>query len=610
MINAIIDNILLITFLPLWIFLIVMCGRFLSVYVNKIILYALTLLSSFVGIVVTLLTLTKIDEAVVWSIPFIKIKKFVIPFGIHIDKLSLIIALVLFVISFLVQVFSISYMKDEKKNYRFFALLNLFNFSMAALLFSPNLFQMYVFWELVGITSYLLIGFDYTNKEKSESSKRVFLMNRIGDTALIGGIILSSYYMYSYVADKSLAGMSFENLNEISILLSVYTSSPEFYVIAALFIIAAIVKSAQFPFYTWLQDAMEAHLPVSALLHSATMVIAGVYLVIRLLPLFTLSEFVMNIILYSGLITSIICSVLASVETHPKKILAYSTSANLGLMFIALGVENVKAALLFLIAHAFIKSMLFLELPNKDNKISNAGFVLFILGGLSLAGILFAGFCTKEYLFANLHAGITVNIFIFTSFLTAFYIARLSILIYKHSEFIKNINIIEIMPITALLCLNIIFYYKLRTTIFYCISSPFYAGIAGILTALLLYKLGMLEKLNKTPRLIERFYNNCVSNIYTKMADFCNYMDNKVFANYKPIRALSATLVNVMNWIEINIMNQTVSITADALKGISKADSIMQTKNVQTYNSYALIIITCIITLVIISYKLILEYMS
>ena len=221
----------------------------------------------------------------------------------------------------------------------------MFNFSMAGLLFSPNLFQMYFFWELVGVMSYLLIGFDYKNPVKSEASRRVFLMNRVGDTALIGGIIAVSYFMYNYGGNANFASLNFEDFNSISAILSAYTSTPLFYIICALFIIGAAVKSAQFPFYTWLQDAMEAKLPVSALLHSATMVVAGGYLLIRMLPFFTLEQPLMNAIAGLGILTALICSVLASIETHPKKVLAYSTSANLGLIFLAIGFLNIKVAI-------------------------------------------------------------------------------------------------------------------------------------------------------------------------------------------------------------------------------------------------------------------------
>ena len=178
MADIILDNIYLILLLPLWIFLIIMSARFFAVYVNNRIIYTLTLLSSFFGVLLCSVSLIKLTSTIEQSFPFIKIGNFVLDFGLHVDKLSLIIALVLFLVSFLVQMFSVSYMKDEPKQYRYYAYLNMFNFSMAGLIFSPNLFQMYFFWELVGVMSYLLIGFDYKNSVKSEASRRVFLTRR------------------------------------------------------------------------------------------------------------------------------------------------------------------------------------------------------------------------------------------------------------------------------------------------------------------------------------------------------------------------------------------------------------------------------------------------
>ena len=179
MTNLILDNTSLILLLPLWIFLIIMCGRFFSVYVHKNITYFLTLLSSFLGAGTCGLALINIKAPVEWVYPFIKINHFSISFGLQIDKLSLIIAFILFVISFAVQLFSISYMKDEDKSYKFFALLNLFNFSMAFMLFSPNLFQFYVFWELVSVVSYLLIGFEYNQKQKPNNCFQCHLIDNL-----------------------------------------------------------------------------------------------------------------------------------------------------------------------------------------------------------------------------------------------------------------------------------------------------------------------------------------------------------------------------------------------------------------------------------------------
>ena len=607
MADIILDNIYLILLLPLWIFLIIMSARFFAVYVNNRIIYTLTLLSSFFGVLLCSVSLIKLTSTIEQSFPFIKIGNFVLDFGLHVDKLSLIIALVLFLVSFLVQMFSVSYMKDEPKQYRYYAYLNMFNFSMAGLIFSPNLFQMYFFWELVGVMSYLLIGFDYKNSVKSEASRRVFLTNRIGDTALLGGIIFSSYLMYNYSGNLSFAALSFEDMNAITTLISAYTDTPVFYLLCILFIIGAAVKSAQFPFYTWLQDAMEAKLPVSALLHSATMVAAGAYLLIRMLPLFALEASVLQIIAWLGILTALICSILASIETHPKKVLAYSTSANFGLMFFAIGILNVKAALIFFVAHAFIKSMLFLSIDENETFVN---YITFLLGGLSLSGLIFSGVIAKEFLFVSINNPVFSVIYCLTAFLTAFYIMRISLIMVQNKKLVNRINLAKYAPIAVLFLLNIVFYFAVRGKVAYKVAEPFWAALAGWAAVYFLYTKNLLTKFDKTPKLLERFYNNGLAKIYEKFAIAMNFIDVKVFGNYKPLLIASKCGVKTAGWIEENIMNKSVTLTADLTKMLSKWGSKLQTKNIQSYNAYAFILVTIVVSLVIIAYKIMLNQIS
>lgn len=607
MADIILDNIYLILLLPLWIFLIIMSARFFAVYVNNRIIYTLTLLSSFFGVLLCSVSLIKLTSTIEQSFPFIKIGNFVLDFGLHVDKLSLIIALVLFLVSFLVQMFSVSYMKDEPKQYRYYAYLNMFNFSMAGLIFSPNLFQMYFFWELVGVMSYLLIGFDYKNSVKSEASRRVFLTNRIGDTALLGAIIFSSYLMYNYSGNLSFATLSFEDMNAITTLISAYTDTPVFYLLCILFIIGAAVKSAQFPFYTWLQDAMEAKLPVSALLHSATMVAAGAYLLIRMLPLFTLEASVLQIIAWLGILTALICSILASIETHPKKVLAYSTSANFGLMFFAIGILNVKAALIFFVAHAFIKSMLFLSIDENENFVN---YITFLLGGLSLSGLIFSGVIAKEFLFVSINNPVFSVIYCLTAFLTAFYIMRISLVMVQNKKLVNRINLAKYAPVAVLFLLNIVFYFAVRGKVAYKVAEPFWAALAGWAAVYFLYTKNLLTKFDKTPKLLERFYNNVLAKIYEKFAIAMNFIDVKVFGNYKPLLIASKCGVKTAGWIEENIMNKSVTLTADLTKMLSKWGSKLQTKNIQSYNAYAFILVTIVVSLVIIAYKIMLNQIS
>lgn len=585
--NLILDNLILIVMLPLWMFLIIMLGRFFSVYVNKWIIYTLTLVSSFIGSVTCAIAYFNIVNPIEWSLPFININDFVLTFGVRVDKTSLILAVLLFVISFLVQMFSVSYIKDEPKSYRFFALLNLFNFSMAFLIFSHNLFQFYVFWEIVGIVSYLLIGFDYGKEEKSVASKRVFIINRIGDTALIGAIIFVSYFMYNYSGNKQLTSLSFDDMNSISAILSAYNSGENYIAICMLFILAAMVKSAQFPFHTWLQDAMEAKLPVSALLHSATMVVAGVYLIMQIMPILSMDKHLMDCISLIGIITVIVCSIMACFESHPKRVLAYSTSANLGLMFCGLGVGNINAVLIFLVVHAIIKSGLFLSLPKDDNSWSYTKFILFVINALTLGGICFAGYVSKEILY-NAVNGEVLRISVVLFILPAIYISKLAYSLFKISRLENKINWIESVPVILLCLLNVVFYIVFRNSFEHIIPRIllFFAVAAGILLSYTKIKL---------PKLIEYFNNCCITYIYDKIVYCADFVEQKIFSNYKPVILSVQTCVKGINLIEENIMNKSIKKITDFCKFVSIHDSLIQNKNVQSYNAYAFIIITVIV---------------
>ncbi len=593
MADIILDNIYLILLIPFWIFLIIMLGRFFSVYANKNIIYALTLFSSLMGGIMSALALGANNTILETAIPFIKINNFIISAGLHVDKTALIFALVLFIVSFLVQLFSISYMKEEKKTYRFYALMNLFNFAMAGLFFSPNLFQTYAFWELVGVVSYLLIGFEYFKKEKSVASQKVFIINRIGDTALISGIILCSYIMFSYSGNRGLTTLSFIDMNIISTLLSAYTSTPLFWGICILFIIAAAVKSAQFPFYTWLQDAMEAKLPVSALLHSATMVASGVFLLIRLYPFFSLETGLLKLIAVLGLITTLICSICACSQTHPKKVLAYSTSAQLGLMFFALGMGNLKAAFILFIAHAIIKSMLFITLPK-----SYINFILFVIGSLSLSGIIFSGMVAKEFLYLDLNTPLKV-IFCVISYLTAFYLIRIALINGLDKENKK-------IPYEAIILtlLNIAFYFYIKTQVKYEVSEPFWAALLAWVCAYVLYIKNMFGEVEILSNgfYLDKFYTQAVTKIYGNIAKLTNFIDTKILTNYKPVLVSAKIGVKTSAFIEKYIMNGSVNLITKSAKGLSTLDLRAQSGNIQRYNIYAFIIITTIITCLIIGY--------
>jgi len=594
-----------------------MLGRFFSVYINPKIEGALTLLSSALGFALCGFGLWNWQADTVYegSYPFIKINDFVISCGIYVDKTALIFGLVLFLTSFFVQLYSLSYMKNEKKNYRFFALLNLFNFGMASLFFSPNLFQTYVYWEIVGVISYLLIGFEYNKTSKSVASKKVFIINRIGDTALLGGIILCSYFMYQYAPDKSLTTLGYLDFNTISTLVYVYASKYLFLFICGLFLIAGLVKSAQFVFYTWLQDAMEAKLPVSALLHSSTLIAGGLFLTLRLVPFYTLDLRILKLIAIIGLLTAFICSLCACAERNPKKVLAYSTSAQFGLIYLGLGILNIKACLALFTAHAFIKSILFLTLPRENEKWDYWNFTVFLISGLSLSGIVFSGMIAKEMLALNLGNNSYIA-FCLISFLTAFYIMRIAVVTADKNGLEKvKPHIIEFLSVLGILALNIAFYIYLRR-FEYKIAEPFWFSLFAWICVYLLYinkgfrQIPVIYPLAYNGFYLDKFYTKFCAKVYELFAHGCNFVDTKIFGEYRPIIWCSKFGVKIADFIETKIMNGGVDLVKSCAKGISKLDLIAQNSSIQRYNAYAFMIITFIITCLVLAYTTIIEVLG
>ena len=614
--ELLIENIYLILFLPLWIFLVVMFGRFFSVYVNRKLIYALSIFTSGISTAVCLALYKLFSPGIVYehTIPFIKINDFLLPFGIHIDRLSLIFATVLFLISFWIQIFSISFMKDEKKQYKFWGLINLFNFSLAGLFFSPNLFQTYFFWEIVSVISYLLVGFEYSDTIKSIASKKIFIMNRIGDTALLGAIILCSYLMYEYASGKSLTSLPIMDINIISTLINAYTSRFMFILISGLFLLAAIVKSAQVPFYTWLQDAMEAKLPVSALLHSATLVALGGYLIVRLIPMFALDTIILKSIIVIGLLTALICSLSACAQDNPKRALAFSTSAQFGLMFFAIGLLNIKAGICLFCAHALTKSMLFTTLPDKDKSWSRRNLLLYAIGGLSLVGIILSGFMAKDILVNSLPNNYMIVLSVI-AILTSFYITRLAFVITRAHGIDKNGGSkTELFANFGLLLSNICLYCYLSMKFDSNISlSLILSIITVILTCIIYYKnldikIPILNNICKNGFYLDAFYSKCIVKMYGSISDLAANFDKNVLENYTFIKTLSRAGVKIVFWIEENIMNRTVRTVAFVSKKISYLYSKMQNGNIQNYNLYAFTIITVLVMILITAYTTITIY--
>ncbi len=351
--------------------------------------------------------------------------------GIIVDPLSVVMLGMVTLVGLMIQVYSLGYMKGDPRLGWYFAVHSLFIASMLALVLADNFLLLYVVWELVGLCSYLLIGFWYERRSASEAAKKAFITTRIGDVGLLIGILL----LFDQTGTFSMSG-TFEAATAGQIGQGTLTLA------ALLIFLGAMGKSAQFPLHVWLPDAMEGPTPVSALIHAATMVAAGVFLVARAFPIFEAAPDALTVVAVIGLITALIAASQALVATDLKRILAYSTVSHLGLMMLSLGAFGYTAAIFHLVAHGFSKAVLFLgagsvmHSMDEETDIRKMGglrkvmpvtALTFTIGALSLAGApLLAGFWSKdEVLLAVLdHKNYLLAFALIAAFLSALYMAR------------------------------------------------------------------------------------------------------------------------------------------------------------------------------------------
>ncbi len=347
-------------------------------------------------------------------------------FALHYDFLSMLMTLIITGVGFLIHAYSVGYMDHEKDIRRYFAVMNFFIFSMLLLVLAQNLLLLFVGWEGVGVASYLLIGFWYQRRAAEEAAKKAFVVNRIGDLGLLLGIFLTF----------ALFGTS-----DIAVVTKAAGSGIIVAILCLLYFWGASGKSAQIPLHTWLPDAMEGPTPVSALIHAATMVTAGVYLVVRMSPLFTQAPYALEIVALVGGVTALYSALCATSQTDIKRVLAYSTLSQLGLMFLACGFKAYSAALFHLTMHAFAKALLFLSAGNVIhmlhgvqelsqmgglNKSLKKTNVLFLIGVLSMGGIPpLAIFFSKDLILEDISSSTPYYILGLTvSLLTAYYLMR------------------------------------------------------------------------------------------------------------------------------------------------------------------------------------------
>jgi NADH-quinone oxidoreductase subunit L len=362
-----------------------------------------------------------------------------ISFGFLIDRLSTVMLLVVTGVGFLIHVYSVGYMGHDEGYARFFSYMNLFVFFMLLLVMGNNYAVMFAGWEGVGLCSYLLIGFWFRNNDYNQAANKAFVMNRIGDL----GFILGLFLMFQ----------TFGSLNYSDVFGIAQTYPKGDGIIAAicvLLFIGAMGKSAQIPLYTWLPDAMAGPTPVSALIHAATMVTAGVYMVARSNILYTLSPFASEIVLVTGIATALFAATIGLKQNDIKKVLAYSTVSQLGYMFAALGVGAYSTAMFHVVTHAFFKALLFLAAGSiihamgGEQDIRRMGGLrkalpvthfTFLIGTIAISGIPpFAAFFSKDEILAVVHtrSNILFTILAFTSVLTAIYMFRLYFLVFSN----------------------------------------------------------------------------------------------------------------------------------------------------------------------------------
>jgi NADH-quinone oxidoreductase subunit L len=353
-------------------------------------------------------------------------------FAFLVDQLSALMLLIITGVGFLIHLYSVGYMKDDAGFGKFFAYLNLFVFFMLLLVLGSNYLIMFIGWEGVGLCSYLLIGFWYTNPDYADAAKKAFIMNRIGDVGFVIGIfLLMNIFGSSNFADIFPNAGTGKFVNEPYVLITL------------LLFVGAVGKSAQLPLFTWLPDAMAGPTPVSALIHAATMVTAGVYMIARSNILFTLAPATMHVVAVIGLATAVVAALIALTQTDIKKVLAYSTVSQLGYMFLGLGVGAYTGAFFHVLTHAFFKALLFLGAGSVIHACSGEQdmrkmgglkgklkitFATMLIGTLAISGIPpFAGFFSKDEILAHVfvQSPAMYTVGVITAMFTSFYMFRM-----------------------------------------------------------------------------------------------------------------------------------------------------------------------------------------
>lgn len=546
---------------------------------------------------------------------------FSIDMSIVLDPISVMMLLVVTFVSTLVHLFSMGYMKGENRYAVYFSFLSLFTFSMLGLVLSANIFQIYIFWELVGVSSFLLIGFYYDKPAAVAASKKAFIVTRFADLGFLAGILILSYYTQTFDFHTMIQ-------RALSPEFSVPLSSASFLGASAftwglmLIFVGGAGKSAMFPLHIWLPDAMEGPTPVSALIHAATMVVAGVYLVARLFPLYALgSPVTLEIISWIGIVTALFAAIVACTQTDIKRVLAYSTISQIAFMVFALGVSGYggeagtgyTASMFHLFTHAFFKALLFLGAGAVIHFVHSNDFsamgglrkfmpvthITFLIACLAIAGIPpLSGFFSKEEIMLAAWQGnkIIYGIALLTAGLTAFYMFRLYFNIFWNKPYhqhdshhhgeggVTMMLPLVLLAIITLGCGFIPFGHFISSDghphhgefhILFSIA-PVLVAVAGILIALVIYK-KQSAKADQLTHALKGLYKLSYHKFY--MDELWLFITKKIIFNLisKPAA-----------WVDKYLVDGSINAIGSLTTRLSESVKKVQSGHVQDYAIYFL----------------------
>lgn len=561
--------------------------------------------------VITLIGMLKGGQPLHYEIgfPWLKMPGLTVEMGLLVDGLTVVMLFIVTLVAFLVQVYSLGYMEGDPGFASYYAYQSLFASAMLGLVVANNFGQMFVFWELVGLASYLLIGFWFGKNSARDAAKKAFITNRVGDFGFLLGILFVQIIFGTL------------NFGELSPQVADYTNTALLVTVTLLLLAGPVGKSAQFPLHVWLPDAMEGPTPVSALIHAATMVAAGVYLIARAFFIFSATPEAMQVIAFIGGFTALFAALTAVTQYDIKRILAYSTLSQLGYMVMAMGLGAMTAGMFHLTTHAFFKALLFLGAGSviyalhHEQDIRNMGGLsrkmpvttwTFVIGALALAGIPpLAGFWSKDEILLSAYAGGYTGFYVLgllVAFLTAFYMFRLIFTAFfgeshargHHHAEVKESPLVMTIPLIILALMSVVAGF---------IGAPFtgnpfghfvhYAGethhepemvvavtsaligVLGIIAAYLVYA----RKMVSTARVKER-----LSGVYTLV--YNKFYIDEIYMWL--IRVFVDGTARLMFWIDINIINRLVDLSAEITGALGKSLRYTEDGQVQTYAYYML----------------------